>query len=927
MTTVTFDTICNNVTDIRECIADDSVKVIPLKPRKKNPRDNGYYTREYSITDLENHRGNFGIIAGYNHQESSLAIIDIDGYTMDNVTEDVKQYYKKATADYLYECLKDIKGAMFVETQSGGHHIYLWNQTVHNHIHETSNRLHFPSDFYISELAGKSLKHSIEIFTKEGSKQCLLPGCIVYNKQKDTENGYTILNGVDSFSNIGTVKDIHQTVIDTLLKHNFTYEETAETTTDNEKIVETSENRLKQLSRTEVKKVSELVTPLMQRCDGAKHNFTLYLGGYLCRNVTKQSTKSIANSIIKKIGSIFENKNEFKKTLLISYNREDVHRGGMGKLCSLISEYDPTVNVDKFRFEMNQICKLHFRHSILVKKYSDFKKKYIDIDYHNHKISTHIWNFQVGRDEKGNQTTNIFHTDTYDLLNMSPEAIYETYNILDKNASPKLCLSFYREGMPSRQVIEGTDISAVEKQLEKRAGIVLKPREFKGILNEIIKEYVKLEQIHTVEEISVQGVFVNPLTNNLVRAGQDKAIRIELPSVDSVNQALSIWEDLEDVYPGSNKKLAHILKWGLISPFSYILKTDYTWHPLLFLYGASRTSKTTLAEISLSPYTRITEDISIGGGAFDTPYRIGEALSRQGIGVIINEPSASIEGQQNVDIIKRAVESSYSREKQIDGVHTRIPAYANMCFTSNSFIPTNDAFVRRADYLEFTKSERLTDDDIKKFTKKFHHQNWNNTRFLELKGIGDFTVNYVAENLNVLGENHEVIINTFLDELFGYVGSKTPKWLKQSAELMDVGSTDNEILSDFRRMVLKDYRDLTRNSNKIYESAHSIGEATLDGAVDYSADLEFKMLFITLLKNSIIDYLYYQNISGQDMIIVNTSVKNALKDYCGLQVTCKGLADYMNCEYGTIKYKGNSIKGFRMSYDDFKRFLNGGEVT
>ena len=57
------------------------------------------------------------------------------------------------------------------------------------------------------------------------------------------------------------------------------------------------------------------------------------------------------------------------------------------------------------------------------------------------------------------------------------------------------------------------------------------------------------------------------------------------------------------------------------------------------------------------------------------------------------------------------------------------------------------------------------------------------------------------------------------------------------------------------------------------------------------------------------------------------NVKNALKDYCGLQVTCKGLADYMNCEYGTIKYKGNSIKGFRMSYDDFKRFLNGGEVT
>ena len=148
---------------------------------------------------------------------------------------------------------------------------------------------------------------------------------------------------------------------------------------------------------------------------------------------------------------------------------------------------------------------------------------------------------------------------------------------------------------------------------------------------------------------------------------------------------------------------------------------------MLFLYGASRTSKTTLAEIGLSPYTTITNDISIGGGAFNTEYRIGNALSRQGIGVIINEPSSSINNDIYIDLIKRSVESPICREKEVNGIHTKIPAYANMCFTSNSFIPTNDAFVRRADYLEFTKNERLSNDDVGLFNKTFHHQNWNNS--------------------------------------------------------------------------------------------------------------------------------------------------------------------------------------------------------
>lgn len=480
--------------------------------------------------------------------------------------------------------------------------------------------------------------------------------------------------------------------------------------------------------------------------------------------------------------------------------------------------------------------------------------------------------------------------------------------------------------MPSPQTIEGNDIQLIEKQLERRPGIVLKPREYKGIINEIINEYIKLEQIHTIEEIPVPGVFCNPLNGNLARADNESSVPITLPSRDSVNQAIGVWEDLEDVYPGDNSKLAHILRWGLLSPFSYILKTRFVWQPMLFLYGASRTSKTTLAEISLCPYSKITEEISIGGGAFNTDYRIGYALSRQGIGTIINEPSATINNDNYCDLLKRAIESGISREKNENGIHTKIPAYSNMCFTSNSFIPTNDAFVRRADYIEFTKNERLSDDDVKLFNKTFHHQNWNNTRFLDLRPLGDYMVYYVAQDVNILGNSHQDIVFSMINSLFDYVGEKPFNWLFSMPELMDIGASDNEVLSEFRRMILKEYRDLTRNSSKIYEAAFDTSMSYDDNfnPIPVSHSDDFAKLLRATIESNNIPYLHYNKVRDDEYVIVNTSVKNALNDFNGLQITCKGLADYMGYKYDTISYQGHKIKGFRILFEEFVRFMNGG---
>ena len=896
--------ITDNILDLFKQLESNRIKVIPLKKNSKEPLNKDFFNKKYEISELQKYNGNFGIVVGANHNESSLAIIDIDGYKLNDTNDDKYVKVKQQTCDFIFECLKDIPDAMHVKTQSGGYHIYLWNKTVSEKMHETSQNLHFPEDYEISELAGKSLGSAIEIFTKDKSRQCVLPGSTILDESTGNINEYSVISSINKLSDIATVEDINTTVKDALVAHGFTY--TNSSLKDGFELIEIDDG-LKELSDDEIDQVARLLIPILQSIDGAKHKGSLCFGGYFSKNITKKSAEAICDTIIGEIGNIFRSSSNFKKTVTNNYSRDCEAKEGLPTLVNIVKSRDVNFNGDKFIFEMNGLCKKQFQHKILISTINKNKKKYLYINYFNNTISTSTWNHP----KEGND----YYTNSHDVLNLAPTNIHESYNILDNNASPQLCLTFNRKGMPTKQTIKGDDIEALEKQLARRPGIVLKPKEYKGVLNEVINEYIKLDQIEITEDIPIEGNFINPINGKLCRRDDKGNTAINKPTKESIQEALNVWTKLKEVYPGDTMKLAHILRYGLICPFSYILKTEYDWIEMLFLYGSSRTSKTTLAEIALSPYTTISEEVSIGGGAFDTPYRIGKSLSRQGTGIIVNEPSPAIEKGEPREIIKRGVESKYCREKDDKGEHVKIPAYSNVIFTSNSFMPTHDAFVRRSQYLEFTKEDRLTDDDIKKFKDTFNHKNWNNTDFLKLRAIGDYIVWHISENLDVLGLEYADIINNMLDALLNYAGEDKNiwNWMYHDAELMDIGSADNEIVNQFRRMVLKDYKQLTRvtyipkNKDETTEEFHA---------------RFFKEALLEVIQQNQIDYLHYQNVNNEDQIIVNTSVKDALNDFCQLQVTCKGLAGYIGCEYKNISYKEHTIKGFRLSYDEFRDFLD-----
>lgn len=410
--------LCKQLPDLEKHIEDDEIRIIPIPKNSKKPLIPKWNTREYSLTEsftyknkkgkkftqvgLKYHTGNYGILIGYNNKKLgySIAVIDIDGYTLNTDDKDEKARIKRETQKYIYEALKDLPDTLQVQTQSGGYHIYLWTKAVNPSTSITSHSLYFPQDFPIKNLAGKCLNDSIEIFTNQDRKQCVLPSSTIFNKATRKKREYKVISTVNKFSDIGITDDINQTVIDHLTSKGYTYKKTPVTvqkgnskkklrkTKRKTKTKTVTDNTLKELSNTEIDQVINLVTPIYKELDGKKHEATLYLGGYFSYHITEENANKIANGIINKVGKLFDSTEAFKHTLLQNYEEKERLKAGLPKLTNLILSYNGKFNVNEFTDKLNHICNSNFtkemvgdititKNQVPIYLYEDDKQKWL----------------------------------------------------------------------------------------------------------------------------------------------------------------------------------------------------------------------------------------------------------------------------------------------------------------------------------------------------------------------------------------------------------------------------------------------------------------------------------------------------------------------------------------------------------------------
>ena len=120
-------------------------------------------------------------------------------------------------------------------------------------------------------------------------------------------------------------------------------------------------------------------------------------------------------------------------------------------------------------------------------------------------------------------------------------------------------------------------------------------------------------------------------------------------------EAINVLNQLGDVFKNNTRLLSTVLKWGLLSIFSYAKKQVGKWMPWLYLKGSAGSGKTTLAKIILYLHGTPTPENNIGGSGFDTQARVGAKLSKSCDPLLVNEPAGAFNRYSVVEMIKVCV--------------------------------------------------------------------------------------------------------------------------------------------------------------------------------------------------------------------------------------------------------------------------------
>ncbi|ADJ54264.1 primase/DNA polymerase [Hyperthermophilic Archaeal Virus 2] len=436
-------------------------------------------------------------------------------------------------------------------------------------------------------------------------------------------------------------------------------------------------------------------------------------------------------------------------------------------------------------------------------------------------------------------------------------------------------------------------------------GLVVASRLARDVLAAIIHAYQVRGRAELKTEIESPGFYMVD--------GKLQAVSVEVkePSPEELKEALLLLNELATKwFKHMPDKFATVIKWGLIAPFIYAYKQRGKWIRWLYLYGSSKTGKTTLAEIATVYLWRLDPGKHHKTGAsMDTPARLGHVLSQSTFPVAISEPAGALDKSDIVEIIKASVEGLTARGKYHRGAYTDIPALAPLVFTSNKYVPRDDTLLRRFKVLHFTYGERVPEELATEFESKVKPE------LKKLKAIGDYTASYFLKN--GIGEDLEKQGIEALEAAYRSVGLEPPEWLR-----LDTGtSSEAEIFEDMREqvrvfLVKRVNEEYNRFVGRVTVEKPDEGELFLD-----RSQIDLKTRIEIVLDKQLIPWLLRK---GND-VLITTGIMHELEEVTGDIGGLKSLAELLGWEY--MKYsmrEGERVKNMavvKASLEDLLSFL------
>jgi hypothetical protein len=434
----------------------------------------------------------------------------------------------------------------------------------------------------------------------------------------------------------------------------------------------------------------------------------------------------------------------------------------------------------------------------------------------------------------------------------------------------------------------------------KIEGLVYHSRLASDVLAAIIGGFIRKGRAIIKTELEAPGFY--EVDNKLVVVSYE----VRKPSVEELREALELLNELAGVwFKHVIDRFSTVIKWGAIAPFGYIYKGKGRWLNWLYLYGATNTGKTTMALIATVYMWGLREIEHRKAGSFiDSEARIGHVLSQSTFPVIINEPRGALDREGVVELIKHAVEYLKARGRYHRGSYVEIPALALLIFTSNRYLPRDDALLRRFKVLRFTPGDRIPLEKVKEFETKVK------PRLPKLKAIGQFIASYVLEN--GLGEDPEAYAVKLLEEAYKAAGLNSSEWLYLEGATEDVEEVYESIIEQIRAHILK---RVNEEYNRYVGRVDVETSEGIDRRYRWQLPLEERLKIV--LEYQLIPWL----LSRGEEILVTRGLVEELRDVVGDMGGLEGLAQLLGWDYKDRKIGGKTVKVALTSLRDLVKFL------
>jgi len=447
------------------------------------------------------------------------------------------------------------------------------------------------------------------------------------------------------------------------------------------------------------------------------------------------------------------------------------------------------------------------------------------------------------------------------------------------------------------------------------SGYVEESQLIKNTIPSIFNAFIAEGKAIMKNEIEYPGFFYDFDNDKIIAIKYD----IEDISSEQLKNSLILLEKFANWFENQKIKLAHVFKWGLISPFIFAIKQKGRWVNWQFLFGSSGSGKTTIGDLILYLWGEPDNNTNnIGGSSFNTEYRIGNRLSLSTFPIVVNEPQGAFVKPPVVEMLKSAIERTTSRGKNERGRYKNIPSFAPVILTSNHALIDDDAMARRLDMHLFSHSERKTEEDKEAFAREFRMDNIHECVLHGLKPIAQFVVAEILEDPSLLDMQWRELANTLIVRMYTDTGLEAPEWL--------LSWNKTETLADMDELHIEKIRIFLQSEiNKAYgridvydEDGYRKDKVLIRNDVKTSNDFENRVW--TVLNERTIPWMF---LNKNNDIVLSSGFIDALKKDACINENLVSIAELLNWKHGNGRVRGAGFSGRHISVnkDKFTSFV------